>query len=71
MWQEKSDTDDATKIPTTAKIKTRLITPTSTQQEKLVSYQGVMAFRKNGFWSRCMLASIKIMFKPQYIDFFP
>ncbi len=53
-WLENAGLLFPTKMPAMAKIKTKIMAMMITQHAKFESYQGVMAFRKNGFWSNCI-----------------
>ncbi len=48
-WSENAGLLFPTKMPATAKIKTNTMAMMTIQQVRVESYQGVMAFRKNGF----------------------
>lgn len=50
----KAGSADATPMPANANTKTMSMKPITIQQAGLESYQGVMTFLKNGFWSRRM-----------------
>jgi hypothetical protein len=51
----------ATIIPVMAKEKRKIIMVIKTLQAKFESYQGVMVFLKDGFWSNCIYFSFKYM----------
>ncbi len=50
---------EPTIIPAMAKAKIKIIITIIVWQTKFESYQDVMVFLKNGFWSSCICISIK------------
>jgi hypothetical protein len=50
---------DPTIIPAIAKINIKTIITIRVQHAEFESYQDVMVFLKNGFWSNCIYTSIK------------
>ncbi len=74
VWGENSGVPEATISPPRAKLKTMHIAAISSQHDRFESYQGVMVFLKNGFWSSCICVSgrwfwvhVWFLLEPQYV----